>query len=97
MSEYKASAKKSFGEYKPLMIHPSGYTEILGKRGYVERIQPLTKFYEGPTEVIHYQRGKTFQTRVEAIAYAQKYIDKLEASIAERHAAYVARQERNAS
>jgi len=76
---YLASARKSYGAYKPVIVHIHSTggtsTEIVGQRGYREHIIPLTKWYDGPTDVYHAQRGITFATRTEAVTYAQSVID----------------------
>lgn len=89
----KASARKSLGEYKPLIVHDSGRTEVVGKRGHTEYWIALT--YSGETYRAH--RGVTFPSRKEAIDYAQKHIDRLREFTArrkkereERHARYAA-------
>lgn len=92
----KASARKSYGEYKPLIVHPSGRTEVVGQRGHLERIQPQTKFYDGPLEVWHAHRGVTFKSREEAVRYAQQHIDRLIENRARKLAEYEARQKRYA-
>jgi hypothetical protein len=78
----KAGARKSYGEYKPLIITEHFgrvRTEVLGQRSYIQKIQPLTKFYDGPTRVKHNLRGLTFPTREEAVAYAEAEIRRREA------------------
>jgi hypothetical protein len=89
----KASARKSLGEYKPLIIHDSGRTEVIGKRGRTEHWQALTNC----GETYRPQRGVTFADKGRAIAYAQRHIDRLrefearkEKEHAERHARYAA-------
>lgn len=71
----RAAARKSFGEFKPMIIHKDGRTEIVGQRGRVEQIQPQTKFYSGPSEVYRARRGVTFSTKDEAVAFAQLQIN----------------------
>jgi|GEM_PF-5243327 len=89
----KPGARKSLGEYKPLITPPNGRTEVLGQAGHLQRIQAQTKFYSGPDSVWHGKRGKVFQTREEAISYAEAQIAFRLARDAERAAAYAARQE----
>lgn len=82
----KASARKSHDEYKPLIIHKSGRTEVVGKRtksSYWDRVAGRERFC----------RGVTFADRDEAVAYAQKHIERITADRerraaerAERHA-----------
>lgn len=69
--ETKASANKSFGDYKPVIVHDNGSQEIVGKKGRYIRIQTETVFYGGPSEMVRYQRGKTFPTKEEAVALAR--------------------------
>lgn len=97
----KASARKSFGEYKPIIIHPhmhlpeiDGRTEVVGQRGRLEVIIPQTKHYQGPTEVWHSKRGVTFVDRSDAVAYAQCEIERRNAARAKARADYEARQNR---
>ncbi|QDP67020.1 MAG: hypothetical protein Unbinned3138contig1000_62 [Prokaryotic dsDNA virus sp.] len=71
----KPTAIKSFGEYKPMIRHASGRTEICGQRSKTFQIQAETKFYSGPSEVTKHFRGVTFKTRAEAVAFAQRDID----------------------
>lgn len=92
----KPSARKSLGEYKPLIIHENGRTEVLGQTGHLQRIQAQTKFYSGPDSIWRGKRGKVFQTREEAISYADAQIAFRVARDAERAAAYAAQQERYA-
>jgi len=87
----KASARKSLGEYKPLIIHDSGRTEVIGKRSHTEHWIALTN--AGTTQ--HFSRGVTYAERADAVAHAQKHIDRLkefkarkDQERAERHARY---------
>lgn len=99
----RPGARKSFGEYKPLMIHIDerlGFcqrTEVLGQRGRLEIVQPQTKFYSGPSEIWHARRGITFKTRQEAIAFASKYIAEYEASWVKSRTEFEQRQARYAA
>ena len=68
----KASARKSCGEYKAVVIHPDGRTEILGKRERPLIWRGREALPGGPT---HFVRGKTFATRDEAVTFAQRTID----------------------
>lgn len=77
----KASARKSYGKYKPMVIHPCGRTQILGQRGYVQHWVALTN--DGRT--YHARRGLTFETRHQAIEYTEKWIERFNAEQA-RHA-----------
>ncbi|PKR54246.1 hypothetical protein COO20_08850 [Thalassospira marina] len=74
----KASARKSYGEYKPVIIHdPDGVrrrTEIVGKRDKYRPIVAETVFYSGPSEEIDWSRGVTFVNRDDAIKYAERLI-----------------------
>lgn len=83
----KASARKSLGEFKPLIIHASGRTEVVGQRGHTEHWIALTN----GGETYHARRGVTFKTREEAVAYAQARIDRLTEFAAKRRAEYEAR------
>lgn len=87
----KASARKSLGEFKPLIVHANGRTEIVGQRGHTEHWQAFTN----GGETYHARRGVTFTEREDAVAYAQRHIDRLLAlkerrdkERAERHARY---------
>lgn len=71
----KAAARKSFGEYKPMIRHANGRTEICGQRSKTFQIQAETKFYSGPSEITKHYRGVTFPTRAEAVAFAQADIE----------------------
>ena len=89
----KASARKSLGEYKPLIIHDSGRTEVVGQRGHTEHWIALTN----SGETYRPRRGVTFVDRDKAVAYAQRHIDRLrefkkrrDQERAERHARYAA-------
>ncbi|WP_085044314.1 hypothetical protein [Ensifer aridi] len=92
----KPSARKSYGEFKPVIIHDSGRTEIVGQRGHVQRVRPETVFYSGPTEIHHSERGVTFTDRGDAIAYARRVIEDRKASYAAREAEREARHKRYA-
>lgn len=87
-----ASARKSLGEYKPMIKHASGRTEIVGRRGYNEHWIALTN----AGETWRWRRGLTFTDRDDAVAYAQKHIDDLEQAIARRKAERVERHARYA-
>ncbi len=71
----KASARKSYGEYKPVIIYDNGRTEICGKKGYVVQEQAQTQFGYSSERTI-FQRGKTFKERQDAVDYAQAVIDR---------------------
>lgn len=86
----KASARKSLGEYKPMIQHASGRTEIVGKRGYNEHWIALTN----AGETWRWRRGLTFKNREDAVAYAQKHIDSLVEAIERRKAARAERHTR---
>lgn len=87
----KASARKSLGEFKPLIVHASGRTEVVGQRGNTEHWVALTN----SGETYHARRGVTFKTREEAIEYAQRRIDRLNEFAAKRRAEYEARHATN--
>lgn len=87
----RASARKSLGEYKPLIVHKSGRTEVVGQRGHTERWVALTN----SGETYRARRGVTFKSREDAVAYAQRHIGRLnelrasqERERHERHARY---------
>ncbi len=89
----KASARKSLGEYKPLIVHRSGRTEVVGQRGHTEHWQALTNC----GETYRARRGVVFKDRKDAVDYAQRHIDRLneftarrKRERAERHARYSA-------
>lgn len=89
----KASARKSLGEFKPLIVHDSGRTEVVGQRGHTEHWLALTN----GGETYRARRGVTFAARADAVAYAQRHIDRLrefkarrDQERAERHARYAA-------
>lgn len=86
------SARKSLGEYKPMIRHGNGRTEIVGKRGYNQHWVALTN----GGEAWHWRRGLTFVERSDAIAYAQKHIEDLEKAVARRKAEREARHARYA-
>jgi hypothetical protein len=67
----KASARKSLGEYKPLIVYPNGKTEVCEKSP--ERFDRHTK--HGVIKGNRLARGNTYATREEAIAAAQDFID----------------------
>jgi len=69
----KSSARKSLGEYKPVIVHGGGRTEVVGQRGHTEHWQAFTNCGETYRAV----RGVTFKDREDAVAYAQKHIDRL--------------------
>lgn len=82
----KASARKSYDAYKPLIVHDNGRTEIVGKRSkssYWERVAGRERFC----------RGVTFADRADAVAYAQRHIERL---IADRERRAKERDERHA-
>lgn len=72
----KASARKSFGEFKPVIVHDDGRTEVVGKREralvWVPGQAGMHPLPGGPT---HFVRGKTFAAKADAVAYAQRHID----------------------
>jgi hypothetical protein len=67
----KASARKSLGEFKPLIVYPNGGTEVCEKSP--ERTDHYTR--HGIVPGNRYARGTTYKTREEAIAAAQAVID----------------------
>jgi len=70
----EATARKSLGEYKPVIRYASGRTEICGQNARLIREFAQTKFGHC-SERIKYKRGVTFASRNDAIAYAQRVID----------------------
>lgn len=66
-----ASARKSLGEYKPLIVYPGGKTEVCEQSP--ERRDYNTK--QGMVRGNKMARGKTYATREEAIAVAQEWIE----------------------
>lgn len=67
----KASARKSLGEYKPLIVYPNGSTEVCEKSP--ERSDRHTKY--GVIKGNKKARGTTYTTKEEAVAAAQKCLD----------------------
>ena len=87
-----AGARKSYGEYKPVIVHPDGRTEICGQNVRWERIEAQTRFYSGPSERLVYRSGVTFKTREEAIAFAQKDIEFRREAMTRSRVEFTARQ-----
>ena len=82
-----ASARKSLGEYKPL-IKVGGRTEVIEQNP--DRFARNTR--DGMVTPNRYARGTTYASRDDAIAAAQQVIDlRLAAAIA-RHADFTANQ-----
>ena len=74
-----ASARKSLGEYKPLIKFGDGRTQVVETNP--DRMAVYTK--HGRVEGNRYARGATYTNRADAIAAAQKAIDEgLAAAIA---------------
>ena len=71
MTIAKASARKSLGEYKPLIVYPNGKTEVCEQSP--ERSDRNTK--QGIVPGNRMARGKTYATKEEATAVAQAWID----------------------
>lgn len=67
----KASARKSLGEYKPLIVYPNGRTEVVEQSP--DRFDRNTK--RGMIKGNRMARGNTYTTREDAIAAAQEMID----------------------
>lgn len=76
----KATARKSYGEYKPIIVFDSGRTEICGKNGRVVHEQAQTQFGYSSSRTI-YQRGVTFRVRQDAVDYAQVVIERRQRNI----------------
>lgn len=70
----EATARKSFGGYKPVIRYSDGRTEVCGQNARLIREFPQTKFgcY---SERIKHKRGVTFASRDDAVMYAQRVID----------------------
>jgi|GEM_PF-6120991 len=79
----RPSARKSFGQYKAVIVHEDGRSEILGK---VSRPLVWRGKESMPGGPMRFVRGKTFASREEAIAFARRTIDLR----AQRHAEYMA-------
>jgi hypothetical protein len=71
MTVAKASARKSLGEYKPLIVYPCGRTEVCEQSP--DRHDRNTK--RGVIKGNKMARGTTYSTRDEAVAAAQEWID----------------------
>lgn len=71
MTAARASARKSLGEYKPLIVYPDGRTEVCEKSP--DRVSRNTP--KGMVPGNKYARGTTYMARVDAIAAAQAIID----------------------
>jgi len=70
----KASARKSYGEYKPVIIYDNGRTEICGQRGYNVFEYAQTQFGYSSIRWVA-KRGLTFKLRAEAVDFAQRDIE----------------------
>ena len=71
MASAVASARKSLGEFKPLIVYPCGKTEVCEKSP--ERQDRHTK--RGVIPGNRLARGNTYGTREEAVLAAQKVLD----------------------
>lgn len=80
-----ASARKSLGEYKPL-IKVGGRTEVIEQNP--DRFARNTR--GGMVQGSRYARGTTYSNRGDAIAAAQLVIDHRLADALERHADFTA-------
>ena len=85
----KASARKSHGEFKPVIIHPNGRNETVGRN---TRYCPYTHREFS-------RRGVTFEKRPDAVAYAAQVINRRldfkwqrDMDRIERHARYAEQQ-----
>lgn len=74
-TQVKASARKSYGSYKPLLVFPDGRTEVQGQRSETRYRVSDGRNYDPRTAYTHNERGKTFSERADAIAYAKRCID----------------------
>lgn len=75
----KPSARKSFGSYKPLIIHNPGpwqRTEVVGSRAETRYRVSDGHNHDVRTAYTHYERGVTFPERADAIEYAAKVIER---------------------
>ncbi len=68
----KASARKSLGEFKPLIVYSDGSTEVCEKSP--ER-SPQYIRGEGMVAGKRYARGTTYTVKADAVAAAQAVID----------------------
>lgn len=85
-----ASARKSQGEYKPVIVHTSGRTEVLQQA----TVKPYSRTLDGKRRLYTAEaRGTTYATREEALAVAQAHIDRCLADALKRRAAAKARRE----
>jgi hypothetical protein len=71
MSAAKASARKSLGEFKPLIVYPDGKTEVCEQSP--DRQERYTK--QGIVRGNRLARGNTYLTKEEAVEAAQIVID----------------------
>lgn len=87
----KPSARKSHGEYKPIIIHGCGRTEVIGQRGTIQNWVALTN----SGETYYPRRGITFTNREDALACAQRAIDRRVSFRAQRRKQLQAEQATN--
>lgn len=74
---YKASARKSFGSFKPVVVKGDGSTEVCGQRAELRNKVWVDGRPDPKTAYVQNHRGVTFQTRDEATAYARACIEEL--------------------
>lgn len=104
-----ASARKSLGSYKPIIVHDRGSlterTEVVGTCAETRYREWIDGRPNPRTAYTHYERGRTFSDRGEAVQYAQQVIDSRianaasmadRADVCTRHRA-AARQEQGAA
>lgn len=82
-----ASARKSLGEYKPLLRYSDGSTEVCEKSP--ER-SPQYVRGEGMIAGKRYARGTTYATKIEAVTAAQAVIDARKDEAVERYTKHFA-------
>ena len=74
-----ASARKSFGSYKPVIVHDRGSlterTEVVGTRAETRYREWIDGRPNPRTAYTHYERGMTFSDRGGAVQYAQRVIE----------------------
>lgn len=72
--KYKASARKSYGSYKPIIVSPDGRTEVCGQRRETRYLVWVDGKPDPKTMYVTNHRGLTFPSREEAVQYAYRCI-----------------------
>ena len=72
--KYKASARKSYGSYKPIIVSPNGRTEVCGQRRETRYLVWVDGKPDPKTMYVTNHRGLTFTSREEAVQYADRCI-----------------------